>query len=53
MIKHGDGDDDIGHDHVVSNYADLMYHLLQHVDEDGREKNPSTEAEDKTWRISM
>ena len=51
VIKHGGGDGDI--DHVVSNYAHLIYHLLQHVDEDGREKNSSTEAEDKTWWISM
>jgi len=51
VIKHGGGDGDI--DHVVSNYADLFYHLLQHVDEDGREKNSSAEAENETWRISM
>ena len=50
MVKHGGGDDDI--DQVVSNYADLFYHLLQHVDEDGREKNSSTEAENETWLTS-
>ena len=51
VVKNGGGDGDI--DQVVSNYADLIYHLLQHVDEDGREKNSSTEAEDKTWLTSM
>ena len=51
VIKNEGGDGDI--DQVVSNNVDLIYHLLQHVDEDGREKNSSTEAEDKTWWISM